>query len=240
MHPPSSGAGVPSSPVENIEAALRGILSKDVCGSAVSAAEAERSISACETVTLSSISRHLESGLPLSRFGQSTPAAFTVVDAGDDVGGANSLVEKLLPEALRLGEIDGRNEAPKLDINDADDLTSLISPLLIGVMCVGRGWAAGAGKGSLAAPGDRPGVFKPLQSCVAGRADSKTFALDSERVGGQMSVVGSVAWAGSGATRVDDVHVFNGQVRGGDGQLLLSQMLTEVLTKVGLVPKFGA
>jgi hypothetical protein len=36
------------------------------------------------------------------------------------------------------------------------------------------------------------------------------------------------------------VERFDRRLRGGDGRLLASQMLAEVLAKVGLRPKFGA
>lgn len=164
--------------------------------------------------------------LPVAKFpaslieltGIAAPPALVVVDAGESVAAADALVSRLLPVALP-------GDLPELGR----------APLLLGAVVADECWV-----GAVPPPPPPAGVHVPAQSAEVGRGDARCFVSESERAKGGLRPVGIVAWAGEGLTRVDAVLRFDGCQRGGDGQLLPSQMLAEVLTKVGLRPKFGA
>jgi hypothetical protein len=173
-----------------------------------------------------------------------------VVDAGSDVTGADSLVAQLLPRALDAAHDEGGVGGDDNESAGEKEFGCLVrSKLLLGVMAVSAGdrWELcsgdDAGRELRLRDGD---FFRPRQSCGAGRVDMRCAVLDCERArdgrGDESGLVpiGVVAWAGSGITRIDTLKAFDGRRRGGDGQLLVSQMLAEVLAKVGILGKFGA
>lgn len=173
-------------------------------------------------------------------------ASISLVDAGNDIVAANELVRYLLPIALKVGD----------HVNTASR-----SSLLLGVMAVSSGqWSrlnrcmershndASKREPNSAEP-VMPKFIQPVQSSEVGRTDHHFAALESERTSidvaqgdarRRLTPVGFVTWAGGGVTRVDAVRCFAGLQTGGEGHLLLSQVLAEVVTKVGLRPKFGA
>lgn len=81
------------------------------------------------------------------------------------------------------------------------------------------------------------GGWRPRQSWEVGQGDGHCWHGDGEDAGG-VGKVGEVAWFGRGMTRVDALQGF-GEGRGGEGSLLPSQIVAEVLAKVGLRGKFG-
>jgi hypothetical protein len=167
-------------------------------------------------------------------------AAVVVVDAGDDVAAANAFVAELIPRAMDLKEPSGPAEGKLAR-----------AKLLLGVLAVGKGdsWGHDDVRDHVGLPsplGDDK-LFRPKQTCDVGRVDERVAKLYSERLSENDSAadeglvpVGIVSWACAGVARVDALQVFDGRKQGGEGQLLLSQMLAEVLAKVGVLLKYGA
>jgi hypothetical protein len=159
-----------------------------------------------------------------------TSPCVIVVDAGSSIEGADRLVAHLLPQALNLDQCVGANTR---------------STILLGVLAVGPGcWTR---INDRASDGCNADAFMPVQSFEESISDSRHVALTSERLairpdGNAVRVVpvGLVAWAGVGLTRKDALCHFDGTMRGGDGELLLLQVIAEIVSKVGLSPKFGA
>lgn len=180
-------------------------------------------------------------------------AHLTIVDSATDLDGAEILVQRLLPLAL---QVNGK-------INKSSR-----SAVMLGVMAVSGGrWnylkrmnyrlEEESDKVMFCERSIESNVLSnranrficPVQSCEVGRADHRFAAMHSEKIGecprdhprhDSLQPVGFVTWVGAGVTRVDSVTEFSGRQPGGEGQLLLSQIVAEVVAKVGLKGKFGA
>lgn len=142
-------------------------------------------------------------------------AALTIIDVGSDTALADDLARDLLPHVTAI--------RPQEWAHRADTM--------LGVLAIDDdAWPA--------PPTSPPSAFRPRQTWEVGLEDASHKAVYGDAKDARVS--GVIVWAGAGVTRIDALQRLDGCGRGGDGVVLLSQAVAEVLCKLGKLPKFGA
>ncbi len=167
-----------------------------------------------------------------SLFANDNELRFVIVRARDDI----ESIERLISFVNLSDSVDNLNKHYSPIAGQNSPRAGGRADLMVGVCALGETWPSHS-----VDPSEPDQIcFRPQQTHEAGIKDSRMKKLSSEVGSDLFETVGAVAFAGQGVARIDQSVCFNAKVAPGEGCLLLSQVLREVLSKLNIIPKFGA